>query len=50
MKAVFIETSTKENQNVMDIFVLAIVQMEGLMDIITKTNNCSIMWISEEKS
>ena len=50
MKSVFIETSTKENQNVMDIFVLAVAQMEGLMDIITITKNCTIMWISEKRS
>ena len=43
MKAVFIETFTKENQNVIDILVLAVPQMEGLMDIITITNNCTIM-------
>ena len=43
MKAVFIETFTKENQNVIDILVLAVAQMEGLMDIITKTDNCSIL-------
>ena len=49
MKAVFIETFTKENQNVIDILVLAVAQMEGLMDIITKTDNCSVMWISEER-
>ena len=44
MKAVFIETSAKENQNVSDIFVLAVSQMEGLLDI-TKptTSNCSVM-------
>jgi O-acetylhomoserine/O-acetylserine sulfhydrylase-like pyridoxal-dependent enzyme len=42
-KAVFIETFTKENQNVIDILVLAVAQMEGLMDIITITNNCTIM-------
>ena len=50
MKAVFIETFTKENQNVIDILVLAVPQMEGLMDIITITNNCTIMWISEKRS
>jgi len=43
MKSVFIETSTKENQNVVYIFLLAVAQMEGLMDIITKTNNCLIV-------
>ena len=51
MKAVFIETSAKENLNVNDIFVLAVSQMEGLLNI-TKptTSNCSVMWISEKSS
>ena len=37
MKAVFIETSTKENQNVMDIFVLAVAQMEGHHPLLKQT-------------
>ena len=43
MKAVFIETSAKENQNVNDIFELVVTQMDGPPQDSTKTKNCSVM-------
>ena len=42
MKAVFIETSAKENQNVNSFFELLVAQMKGLQDI-TKPDNYLIM-------
>ena len=42
MKAVFIETSAKENQNVNDIFELVVTQMEPEGPK-TTTSNCSVM-------